>query len=108
MPVVGENAFNRAHPVFPIAPQDIAEAAYEAEQVGASAVHLHIRDTETGAGSRDPDLFLDMATRTRERGVNAIINITCGGIGKHELSAKATRNRATPARGWAASPLTQT
>ncbi|MCG8503771.1 MAG: 3-keto-5-aminohexanoate cleavage protein, partial [Sphingomonadales bacterium] len=79
--VVGENQYNKAHPNFPVTPQQIADAALEAEQAGASAVHLHVRDPETGDGSRDPDLFLDMATRVRENGVTAIINITCGGGG---------------------------
>lgn len=79
--VVGENQYNKAHPSFPVTPQEIADAALEAEQAGASAVHLHVRDPETGDGSRDPDLFLDMATRVRENGVTAIINITCGGGG---------------------------
>jgi uncharacterized protein (DUF849 family) len=77
--VVGENQYNRAHPDFPITPQKIADAALEAEQAGASAVHLHVRHPETGEGSRDPDLFLEMATRVRENGVKAIMNITCGG-----------------------------
>jgi uncharacterized protein (DUF849 family) len=79
--VVGENQYNQAHPNFPITPQQIADAALEAEQAGASCVHLHVRNPETGAGSRDPDLFLDMATRVRENGVKAVINITCGGGG---------------------------
>ena len=77
--VVGENQYNKAHPNFPITPQQIADAALEAEQAGASAVHLHVRNPETGAGSRDPDLFLDMATRVRDNGVKAVMNITCGG-----------------------------
>ena len=77
--VVGENDFNKAHPNFPITPQQIADSALEAEQAGASAVHLHVRDPITGAGSRDPDLFLDMANRVRDNGVKSIINITCGG-----------------------------
>ncbi len=77
--VVGENQYNRAHPDFPITPQQIADAALEAEQAGASAVHLHVRHPETGDGSRDPDLFLEMATRVRENGVKAVMNITCGG-----------------------------
>ena len=55
--VVGENQYNKAHPNFPITPQQIADAALEAEQAGASSVHLHVRDPETGEGSRDPDLF---------------------------------------------------
>jgi uncharacterized protein (DUF849 family) len=79
--VVGENAYNRAHPNFPVTPRQIADAALEAEQAGASTVHLHVRDPKTGNGSRDPDLFLEMATLTRENGVAAIMNITCGGGG---------------------------
>ena len=77
--VVGENQYNQAHPNFPITPQQIADAALEAEQAGASCVHLHVRNPETGEGSRDPDLFLDMATRVRDNGVKAVMNITCGG-----------------------------
>lgn len=79
--VVGENQFNRAHPNFPITPQQIADAALEAEQAGATAVHLHVRNPVTGNGTRDPDLFLDMATRVRDNGVKAIMNVTCGGGG---------------------------
>ena len=79
--VVGESQYNRAHPNFPVTPQEIADAALEAEQAGASCVHLHVRDPITGVGSRDPDLFLDMATRVRNNGVNAVMNITCGGGG---------------------------
>ena len=79
--VVGENKFNPAHECFPITPQQIADAALEAEQAGASAVHLHVRNPVTGEGSRDPDLFLDMATRVRDNGVKAVMNVTCGGGG---------------------------
>ena len=35
--VVGENQYNKAHPNFPITPQQIADAAIEAEQAGAFA-----------------------------------------------------------------------
>lgn len=77
--VTGENQYNRAHPYFPVTPQQIADEALEAERAGASCVHLHVRDPETGKGSRDPDLFYDMATRVKENGVKAVINITCGG-----------------------------
>jgi uncharacterized protein (DUF849 family) len=79
--VVGENAYNHAHPNFPVTPRQIADAALEAEQAGASTVHLHVRDPKTGNGSRDPNLFMEMATLTRENGVTAIMNITCGGGG---------------------------
>ena len=77
--VTGESQYNQAHPNFPITPQQIADAALEAEQAGASCVHLHVRNPQTGEGSRDPNLFLEMATRVRENGVKAVMNITCGG-----------------------------
>ena len=80
--VVGENSYNKKHPNFPTTPAQIADAALEAQEAGASAVHLHVRDPETGAGSRNPDLFLDMATRVRDVGVTAIMNVTCGGGAK--------------------------
>ena len=79
--VVGESQYNKAHPNFPVTPQQIADAALEAEKAGASCVHLHVRDPDTGEGSRDPDLFLDMVTRVRENGIKAVMNITCGGGG---------------------------
>ena len=80
--VTGENQYNKAHPNFPITPQQIADAALEAEQAGASCVHLHVRNPQTGEGSRDPNLFLEMATRVRENSVKAVMNITCGGGAK--------------------------
>ena len=73
--VTGESQYNKAHPNFPITPQQIADSAFEAEVAGASCVHLHVRDPETGAGSRDPNLFFDMASRVRATGVKAVMNI---------------------------------
>ena len=58
--VVGENAYNRAHPNFPITPQQIADSALEVERAGASLVHLYVRNPKTGEDSRDPSLFLDV------------------------------------------------
>lgn len=93
--VVGENKYNRAHPNFPITPQQIADSALEAEQAGASVVHLHVRNPKTGEGSRDPDLFLEMATRVRDNGVKAVMNITCGGGGVYRPDP-ADESRAGP------------
>lgn len=93
--VVGENKYNRAHPNFPITPQQIADSALEAEQAGASVVHLHVRNPQTGEGSRNYDLFLDMATRVRDNGVKAVMNITCGGGGVYRPDP-ADESRAGP------------
>lgn len=77
--VTGENRYNRAHPRFPVTPQQIAAAAIEAQEAGASTVHLHVRDPQTGAGSRDPQLFRELTDRVRALGLRCILNLTCGG-----------------------------
>jgi len=77
--VTGGNRFNRKHPNFPITPEQIANAAFEAQEAGASAIHLHVRNTETGEGSRDPALFRELTSRVRSGGLKAILNLTCGG-----------------------------
>jgi uncharacterized protein (DUF849 family) len=77
--VTGGNVFNRKHPNFPVTPAQIADAALEAEDAGASAVHLHVREPATGDASRDPVLFRELAERVRARGLKAILNLTCGG-----------------------------
>jgi uncharacterized protein (DUF849 family) len=77
--VTGENKYNRAHPNFPVTPTQIADAAFEAQEAGASAVHLHVRNPETGAGSRDPKLFAELTQNVRARGLRVVLNLTCGG-----------------------------
>jgi uncharacterized protein (DUF849 family) len=77
--VTGGSPFNERHPNFPVTPQQIADAAFEAEAAGASAVHLHVRDPQTGEGTRSPALFRDLVKLVRERGLRAVLNLTCGG-----------------------------
>jgi uncharacterized protein (DUF849 family) len=47
------------------------------------AVHLHVRNPETGVGTRDPALFADLTERVRRRGLRSILNLTCGGGAKY-------------------------
>lgn len=77
--VVGENRYNRAHPSFPVTPQQIADAAFEAQDAGASAVHLHVRNPQTGDGSRNPALFRELVDIVRGRRLRVVMNLTCGG-----------------------------
>ena len=62
----------------PVTPAQIADAAVEAAQAGAAAVHVHVRDPETGKGSRDPMLFREVVDRIRASGVDVVINLTAG------------------------------
>ncbi|MGH9643684.1 MAG: 3-keto-5-aminohexanoate cleavage protein [Terriglobales bacterium] len=77
--VTGGSSFNRQHPDFPITPPQIAEAAFEAQAAGASAVHLHVRDPRTGEASREPSLFRELVNHLRTHGLRCILNLTCGG-----------------------------
>lgn len=79
--VTGENKYNPKHPAFPITPEQIATAALEAQEAGATAVHLHVRNPQTGQGSRDPVLFKELTERVRAKGLRAVLNLTCGGGG---------------------------
>ena len=62
----------------PITPTQVATAAIEAAQAGAAVVHVHVRDPETGQGSRDPALFKEAVERIRDSGMDVIINLTAG------------------------------
>lgn len=50
------------HPGVPIAPDEIANTAYNCAQAGATAIHVHVRD-EQGNHSLDPARYADVITR---------------------------------------------
>ena len=68
------------HPSVPVTPEQIANAAIEAAKAGAAIAHIHVRDPETGKGSRDPELFKEVVDRVRDSETDVIINLT-GGMG---------------------------
>ncbi|WP_067965020.1 BKACE family enzyme [Nocardiopsis trehalosi] len=72
----------------PVTPAQIAASALEAAEAGASAVHIHVRDPETGAPSRDPALYREVVERIRETGVDIVINLTAGMGGDLEIGAE--------------------
>lgn len=62
----------------PVTPEQIAVSAIEAANAGASAVHVHVRDVETGKGGRDPAHFREVVDRIREAGTDIVLNLTVG------------------------------
>ena len=64
--------------LVPITPRQIADSAIEAAKAGAAVVHVHVRDPETGQGSRDPSLFKETVDMIRDSGVDMIVNLTAG------------------------------
>ena len=62
----------------PVTPKQVAEAAIEAAKAGAAVAHVHVRDPETGKGSRDPELFREAVERIRDSGTDVVLNLTAG------------------------------
>ncbi len=62
----------------PVTPEQIAESAIEAARAGAAVVHLHVRDPDTGQGSRDVALYRRAVELVRAADVDAVINLTAG------------------------------
>ena len=66
------------NPHVPVTPQEIAKSAISAAKAGAAVAHIHVRDPETGKGSRDIELFRKTVDLIRESGTDVLINLTSG------------------------------
>ena len=73
------------NPHVPVTPMQIAAAAVEAANAGATVVHCHVRDPETGKGSRDPALYREVMERIKASNVDVIVNLTAGMGGDLEI-----------------------
>ena len=65
-------------PHLPCTPEEIAEQAIAAADAGASILHLHARDPETGQPTADADVFMQFLPKIK-RECDAVVNITTGG-----------------------------
>ncbi|THC51417.1 3-keto-5-aminohexanoate cleavage protein [Streptomyces sp. A1499] len=68
----------RKSPHVPVTPEQIATSAVEAAEAGAAVVHIHVRDPQSGAPSRDPRLYREVVERIKETGADVVINLTAG------------------------------
>ena len=66
------------HPAIPVTPEQIANSAIEAASAGAAITHLHVRNPETGKGTRDDELYKEVVSRIKDSGTDVIINLTSG------------------------------
>ena len=76
--VTGAGDTTGKNPHVPITPKEVADAAIEAAKAGAAIAHIHVRDPETGKGSRDPKLFKEVVDRVRDSNTDVVINLTAG------------------------------
>src|SRR5437764_1404880 len=77
-PVTGVGDTTGRSEKVPVRPDEIARAAIEAAEAGAAMVHIHVRNPETGAGSREVALYTDVVQRIRTSGVDVVLNLTAG------------------------------
>jgi 3-dehydrocarnitine:acetyl-CoA trimethylamine transferase len=66
------------HPMIPVTPAQIAEAALEAAAAGAVIAHIHVRDPATGRADRKPHLYREVVERIRASNAEVILNLTAG------------------------------
>jgi len=63
---------------LPITPEQIANSSLEAAESGASIVHIHVRDPETGKPSMNVNYYEDVVNRIKKQNKDVLINLTTG------------------------------
>ena len=66
------------HPTFPYKPEDLAAQGLAAAEAGASILHIHVRDPETGAPSTELEHYRQTINLIREKNNEVILNVTSG------------------------------
>jgi len=66
------------HHNFPKTPAHIAAEGLAAAEAGASILHIHVRDPETGAASTELELYREAVGLIREKNTDVILNVTTG------------------------------
>ncbi|MDQ0189454.1 3-keto-5-aminohexanoate cleavage protein [Alicyclobacillus cycloheptanicus] len=75
--MVGAEVTREAQPNLPITPDEIAQAARECREAGASICHLHVRNDD-GTPTQSRDRFQETIARIREA-TDIIIQVSTGG-----------------------------
>ena len=76
--VTGSGDTTRQSRFVPVTPKQISDEALAAHAAGAAVVHLHVRNPETGAPSRDIKLYREVVERIRSASTSVILNLTTG------------------------------
>jgi len=77
--ITGSRITREITPHIPITPGEIVQSAYECWQAGASIVHIHVRDPNTGQGTQDVEVFRQVVEPLREK-TDLILCLTTSGI----------------------------
>ena len=76
--LTGELHSRTMSPHVPYTPDEIIAEGIAAAEAGASIIHVHVRDPETGAPASDIDLFREVSSAIRSE-CDAIVQPTTGG-----------------------------
>lgn len=69
-------------PHLPVTPAQIANECLAAAEAGAAAVHIHVRDPQTGKPSMELELYREVFDSLRRANPELIINLTTGPGGR--------------------------
>src|SRR5690606_35891015 len=72
----------------PVTPEQIARSGIEAARAGAAIVHVHVRDPQSGQGSREVQLYREAVELIRASDVDVVVNTTAGMGGDLYLDPK--------------------
>lgn len=83
-------------PHLPITPAQIASASIEAAEAGASIIHLHARDPQTGKPDPRPETFMQFLPVIKQA-TDAVVNVSTGaGLGMTMDERLAAATAASP------------
>ena len=75
----GSSPTKELNPAVPYSPAEMAQSAVECHRAGASIVHIHVRDPQTGRPEFKLELFQEVLERIRQE-CDLIINFTTSGF----------------------------
>ncbi len=75
--ITGAETTRQHNPNLPLTPHEIADAAVDAREAGASILHLHVRDVE-GNPTQSPEVYRQTMELVRAK-TDIVIEVTTGG-----------------------------
>jgi 3-keto-5-aminohexanoate cleavage enzyme len=82
--ITGSRIMREKAPYIPYTPEEIVQSSLECWRAGASIVHIHVRDPETGSGTQDVALFERVVTPLRAE-TDLVLCLTTSGIAGRNL-----------------------
>jgi 3-keto-5-aminohexanoate cleavage enzyme len=77
--VCGSAPTREQNPAIPHSPEEIAQEALRAWRAGASVVHIHVRDPQSGSPAFERELFAEALERIRAES-DMLVNLTTSGF----------------------------